>query len=588
MWIGLSERSQHPRSFKIDGYISIVPSARDGIFKNKNEFGHSILSLHQNAIKKIHRFIVTCLPLFLLVGCEDPFSENTIRNKGFIYCGLGQPQTFNPQKTDGGLTADTLSRQIFDRLFKLDPLNFKPVPMLAESWTVSPDGKTYTFHLRNNVEFQKTAWFSPGRPFNASDVVFSFERLIKPGNPFHHIENNHYPWFDSMDFSNLLVSVVALSPDTVQFTLSRPDVSFISTLASSYAVIHSKEYADNLLISGKLKDIDHLPVGTGAFYLDEYKQNRFIRLKRHPQYWHKTAQMEQVVYDISHRGTGALSKLITHECDVLASPSTNQLPLIAKNPDFILSSQMGMNLAYLALNTQHAILSQLDIRQAISLAINRDALIQSVYYGTGRTASSILPPMSWAYDESSKTEYNPQLAINLMAKAGYRHGFSINLLVPSEARPYNPSPQKTAELIRSDLEEIGIQVTVIKKENLSVKDIQREMDQIDMVLTGWIADNGDPDNFLRPHLSCNAQIKGWNISNWCNADFDRILSEAIATEKREIRRELYLEAQAILRDRIPIIPLAHGVYYQAQNTSLKGITLNAFGDKAFVDVSRSR
>ncbi len=82
--------------------------------------------------------------LLLLVGCEDPFSDNAARNRGFIYCGPGQPNTFNPQLTDGGLTADALSSQLFDRLLQLDPETYQPAPMLAHSWEVSPDGKEYT------------------------------------------------------------------------------------------------------------------------------------------------------------------------------------------------------------------------------------------------------------------------------------------------------------------------------------------------------------------------------------------------------------------------------------------------------------
>lgn len=536
----------------------------------------------------LRRFMLASIPAFLLSGCEDPFPKNSLRDSGFIYCGLGQPSTFNPQTTDGGLTADTLSRQLFDRLLQLNPTTFEPIAMLAERWELSPDGKTYTFYLRKNVHFQTTPWFTPSRTLNAEDIVFSFERLIKPDHSFHNLNDNHYPWFDSMDFSGLVLSVLAPDPYSVEFTLSRPDVSFLSTLASSYAVIHSQEYAASLMASNTLENIDHYPVGSGAFYLDEYKPHRFIRLKRHGGYWEGQAKMEQIVYDISARGTGSLSKLITRECDVLSSPANTQLSLIATNPDFILSSQMEMNLAYLALNTDHPILSELEVRQAINLAINRDTLIQSVYYGAGTPASSILPPMSWAYDESNKVQHNPQLAINLMAKAGYRHGFSINLLVPLSPRPYNPSPRKTAELIRADLAVIGITVNIITQENVNIKELHNEMNEIDMVLTGWIADNGDPDNFLRPHLSCNAQVKGWNISNWCNADFERLLDAAIATDIRENRRALYLAAQAILRDRMPVVPLAHGIHFQVQNTRLKGIKLNAFGDKSFVNVSRSR
>lgn len=526
--------------------------------------------------------------LLLLVGCEDPFSDNAARNRGFIYCGPGQPNTFNPQLTDGGLTADALSSQLFDRLLQLDPETYQPAPMLAHSWEVSPDGKEYTFSLRKSARFQVTDWFIPHRGLTAEDVVFSFKRLIDPEHPFSDVSGGQYPWFDSMDFSGLVEDVVALDDYTVKFILSRPDVSFLSTLATTYAVVHSAEYANELLEQGTPARLDTHPVGSGAFYLDEYQPHRYIRLKRHWGYWNGAAPMEQIAYDISNRGTGTLTKLITRECDVLSSPIASQLSVINENPDFVLASQTGMNVAFLALNTRHPALSELEVRQAISLVINRNALIQSVYYNTGTPATGMLPPMSWAYDDDADIGYDVQLANSLMAKAGYRHGFDIDLIVPLTPKAYNPSPRKAAELIQADLAQIGIRVNIIVQEDINRKVLRDDISELGMVLTGWIADNGDPDNFLRPLLSCNAKFTGWNLSNWCNRYFDRYLDSAIATDDREKRRELYLQAQAILNDRMPVIPLAHGVHYQARNASLQGISLSPFGDKSFANVSRSR
>ncbi|KXF82191.1 ABC transporter substrate-binding protein SapA [Enterovibrio coralii] len=538
-------------------------------------------------MRALRRLLTASVAVLLLAGCEDPFSENSARNRGFIYCGPGQPNTFNPQLTDGGLTADALSSQIFDRLLQLDPNTYKPIPMLAQSWSVSPDGKEYTFKLRRSAKFQVTDWFIPHRGVMAEDVVFSFNRLIDPEHPFHEVSGGEYPWFDSMDFSGLVTKVEALDDYSVKFTLSRPDVSFLSTLATTYAVIHSAEYAETLVESGELSRIDTHPVGSGAFHLDEYKPHQLIRLKRHWGYWNGAAPMEQVAYDISIRGTGTLAKLITRECDVLSSPVASQLSVIEKNPDFVLASQTGMNVAFLALNTRHPALSELEVRQAISLAINRDTLIKSVYHGTGTPATGMLPPMSWAYDEKLSMAFDPQLALSLMAKAGYRHGFSVDLLVPLTPKAYNPSPIKAAELIQSNLAMIGIQVNIVAQEDINRKLLRDEISDLGMVLTGWIADNGDPDNFLRPLLSCNAKFTGWNLSNWCNRYFDRHLDAAIATDIQEKRRDIYLQAQTILKDRMPVIPLAHGVHYQARNASLQGINLSPFGDKSFANVSRS-
>ncbi|RXJ73735.1 peptide ABC transporter substrate-binding protein SapA [Veronia nyctiphanis] len=537
-------------------------------------------------MRVIIRLVMASVFLLTLNACEDPEDRTLINNRGFVYCGQGQPNTFNPQLTDGGLTAEVLSNQLFDRLLQLDPDSHKPVSMLAKAWTVSEDGKRYVFKLRQNVHFHTTAWFSPTREMTSEDVVFSFRRLIDPENAYSGISGGQYPWFNSLDFSGLVESVDAVDKYTVAFTLSRPDVSFLATLSTPYAVIHSAEYATLLVKNNQQDRIDHYPVGTGPFYLEQYKPNELIRLKRHWDYWNGAAPMEQVVFDISSRGTGRLAKLITHECDVLSAPIASQLSVIEGDKKFVLSSQTGMNVAFLALNTRHPALSELEVRQAINYAINRSALLKSVYYGTGNAATGMLPPMSWAYDTTAKTPYDPQLAMALMAKGGYRNGFEVNLLVPTLAKPYNPSPRKTAELIQADLKEIGVKVNIVSQEEINRQSLRDDPAGHDMVLTGWIADNGDPDNFLRPLLSCNAKFTGWNMSNWCNRYFDRFLDAAISTSDIAERKTDYFKAQQILRDRLPVIPLAHGVYFQARQADLKGFSLTPYGDNSFANVSR--
>lgn len=529
----------------------------------------------------------TALLTVFIAGCGKPSSHDSLSQQGFVYCGASQPTSFNPQLNEGW-NGNVFSNQLFDRLLKLDPKTHQPLPMLANNWTISEDGKTYTFYLRDNVHFHNTAWFSPSRPLNAEDVIFSFQRIIDPEHAFHQVSGGNYPWFDNTNFSKLVESVDAIDHNAIAFTLSQADVSFLPSLATTYAAIHSKEYADALKIKGKLKNIDTHPVGTGPFLFDEYEDNQFIRLKKHANYWDGDTIMEQIVFDTSHRGTGNLTKLITKECDVLASPISSQISVITSHPDYHLSAQTGMNLAFLVLNTQHPALAKKEVRHAINLAINRDAIIENVYHGGGKPASSILPPMSWAYDiNNRKVYYTPKLANTLLANAGYRQGFSIDLVVPENPKPYNPSPQKTAKMIQSQLGMIGIKVNIIIEENINRDQLHQRQNELEMVLTGWIANNGDPDSFLRPHLSCNAIDSGWNLSNWCHPIFEQKLDEGISTNNKSQRKEIYLTAQSILQEQMPVIPIAHGIQYQAHSKDLQGLTYPPFGDVSFSKAFRS-
>ncbi|MGF1725491.1 ABC transporter substrate-binding protein SapA [Photobacterium nomapromontoriensis] len=533
------------------------------------------------------RLLLACVSLASLVGCSEPEQGSNVRSRGFVYCGQDTPETLNPQLIDGGLTADTLAAQIFDRLLLLDPISHLPQPSLARSWVISDDGMTYTFTLREGIEFQSTDWFRPTRQFSAQDVVFSFKRVIDPSHPFHFISGGHYPWFESQGFANLIDDIEIVDPHTVRFNLSRPDNAFLSNLATTYAVIHSQEYADTLLRSGRPDQLDMQPIGTGPFYLEQFQPHEFIRLHRHGQYWQGAAPMEQVVFDIASRGTGTLAKLLSEECDVLSSPVASQLPVISANDEFELNAQTGMNVAFLAFDTTQPELKDLRVRKAINHAINRDNLLNSVYYGTGTEARSILPPMSWAHNHDSQAlGYNPSNALSLLKEAGYEKNLNLTLWVPLDPRPYNPSPRKTAELIQADLNAVGIQVEIISQDSVGPFNTI-DKDSSDLILTGWIADNGEPDNFLRPLLSCDAKTAGLNVANWCNLDFDNLLELASRTTRLNQRLNYYQLAQNILDQQVPIVPLAHGVHFQANHKSLNGLQISPFGTRSFSTVYRS-
>tara|TARA_Y100001960_G_scaffold331465_1_gene428563 strand:- start:1036 stop:2649 length:1614 start_codon:yes stop_codon:yes gene_type:complete len=532
-------------------------------------------------------FIQLTLGLFslsLLSGCGEAIDHNKIRQQGFVYCGQGGPDTFNPQLTDSGITPETLSPQIFDTLLTIDPQTFEPIPNLATSWKVNKAGTEYTFTLRNNVTFQTTPWFTPSRSLTGDDVVFSFRRIVDSSHPFHYVGGGLYPWFNGIDFQNLLVDVVALSKDKVRFTLSRPDNSFLSNIATSHAVIHSKEYANQLELMDEKGMLDSHPIGTGPFYLSEYQINDFIRLKRHDNYWQGKAKMKQVVFDISNRGTGTLAKMLREECDILNAPLSSQLPIIEQREDIKLTAKPAMNISFVAVNTLHPALNDSRVRKALNYAINRQNILDSVYYGTGSQAYSVLPPSSWAYQkDTTQLRYDRNYAIALLREAGYSKGLELTMSVPLEPRAYNPSPRKTAELIQANLADVGIKLNLMTDDRYTRTDLDHT---VDLYLTGWIANTGDPDSFFRPLLSCDSKRVGLNVSSWCNPDFDFLLDLALEVDKKRYRLNLYKQAQNILNEEFPVIPLNHGMQLQAQHYSLEGFRVSPFNAQPFDNVER--
>ena len=515
-----------------------------------------------------------------------PVVQNAdIRQSGFVYCVNGMVNTFNPQKASSGLIIDTLAAQLYDRLLDVDPYTYRLIPELAQSWEVLDDGATYRFHLRKDVPFQTTAWFNPTRKMNADDVVFSTQRIIDPQNHYHSVNGDDYPYFDSLQFSHAVKSVKKLDDYTVEFRLNKPDASFLWHLATHYAPILSAEYADNLQKKGDEEQIDRQPVGTGPFQLSEYRTGQYVRLARNGEYWKGVPRMAQVVIDMGVGGTGRLSKLLTGECDVLAYPAASQLSILRDDPRLRLTLRPGMNVAYLAFNTNKAPLNDPRIRQAIALSINNQRLMQSIYYGTAETAASILPRASWAYDSNATvTEYNPDKARQILKDLG-QDKLTLRLWVPTISQSYNPSPLKTAELIQADLAQVGIKVIIVPVEGRFQEARLMEMNH-DLTLAGWATDSNDPDSFFRPMLSCAAIRSQTNYAHWCDPDFDQLLRQGLLSQQLSQRIEYYQQAQHILEEQLPVLPLASSLRLQAYRYDIKGLVLSPFGNSSFAGVFR--
>ncbi|MCA1920929.1 ABC transporter substrate-binding protein SapA [Buttiauxella noackiae] len=527
---------------------------------------------------------VSCLSgaAFAATPIEKPAD---IRSSGFVYCVNGQVNTFNPQMASGGLTVDTLAAQLYDRLLDVDPYTYRLVPELAESWEVLDNGATYRFHLRSNVQFQTTPWFKPTRALNADDVVFSFQRVFDRKHPWHNVNGGNYPYFDSLQFPESVKSVRKLDSNTVEFRLEKPDASFLWHMATHYASVMSAEYADQLTKADRQELMDRQPVGTGPFQISEYRAGQYIRLARHPKFWRGVPLMPQVVLDLGSGGTGRLSKLITGECDVLAYPAASQLTILRDDPRLRLTLRPGMNIAYLAFNTNKAPLNNPAVRHALALAINNQRLMQSIYYGTAETAASILPRASWAYDSDSKiTEYDPQKARQQLKALGLNN-LELRLWVPTSSQAWNPSPLKTAELIQADMAQIGVKVIIVPVEGRFQEARLMDMNH-DLTLAGWATDSNDPDSFFRPMLSCAAIRSQTNYARWCDPKFDEVLQKALSSQQLASRIEAYREAQDILAEQLPVLPLASSLRLQAYRYDIKGLVLSPFGNASFAGVSR--
>jgi cationic peptide transport system substrate-binding protein len=533
----------------------------------------------------IKRSVLPLALMALISGCK-PASDASALN-GLVYCTEGSPESFNPQLVTSGTTIDAISQQLYDRLLDIDANNGSLLPALAISWQISDDGLTYVFNLRNDVAFHQTEYFTPTRKFNASDVEFTFNRILNIDHPFHQTATE-YPYFDSVEWRELVKSVRALSPSQVVFQLNKPDSSFLSTLATDFAAILSAEYGDSLKESAQLPHLDTLPIGTGPFKFREYKKDVLIRYHRHSQYWRKTGELDQLVIDIVPDNTKRLAKLLTHECDVAPIPRLAELSMLAKRKDFSVDQQTSLNVGYWAFNTQKAPFNNVKVRQALAFAVNKQSILQAVYFGQAEAANSVLPPNSWGYNpDGQHSEFDLVKAKQLLDEAGYPNGFSIDIWAMPVQRLYNPNALKMAELLQADLAKIGVSANIVSYEWNTFRRKLRAGEH-DSVLIGWTADNADPDNFLRPLLSCASAISGSNRTNWCDSHYDQLIADAVLTADVAKRRELYFLAQDYVAEQVPLIPIAHSRRFQVKSSKVTGMQINPYGGISFTAAGKTK
>lgn len=520
----------------------------------------------------------------LLGGCEDS-DKLTLSQRSIIYCSEGSPQSFNPQLSTSGTTSDATSKLLYNTLIVFKGENNILAPSIAKSWHVTRDGKKITFYLRKDVRFHQTGYFTPTRTLNADDVLFSFNRVLDPEHPFHLVSGGDYPFFQGVKFAQLVEKVEKINDYTVRFILKRNDSSFLANLATDYAVILSAEYAEKLRQANTPNEIDISPIGTGPFYIKDYRVGSLIRFYRHEFYWQEKAKVEQLVYDISPSKTSRLTKLLARECDVSSYPIAHKK--IAERSDLHLESVTSLNVGYLGFNTQKAPFNNKLVRQAISLAINKQAIIATVYQSQAAYAKSILPASSWAYDKNTpELGYDPARAKSLLEVAGYPEGFQMDIWAMPVPRPYNPNAVTMAKLIQADLKKIGVTVKVVSYE-WSTFLRRLSLGEHQSFLLGWSADHPDPDNFFTSILSCSDSKVASNRTFWCHKEYDQLIKKALETSNINKRKQYYARAMHIIYEEAPLLAIAHSKRFQARSTEVEGKILSNFGGVSFHQVAKA-
>jgi len=515
-------------------------------------------------MKKRIALIVAAMMLVstMLAGCGGTTttgSSSAGKEKVLIYARGADSMSLDPIMIEDGESAKVVAN-IYDTLVRYKQGSTEVEPALATDWTTSADGKEWTFHLRKGVKFHD------GTPFNAEAVKFNIERQLPPN------QTAEMPY---ADFTFGMIDKVTVVDDyTVKFNLKYPYAPFLLNLAMSL----SAPMASPDAVKKYGKDFGQHPVGTGPFVFDSWEKDAQITLKANKDYWDGAPKVDKLIFQVVKENSVRANKLLAGEVDIIDGIDPNDVDRVKSDPNVNFVTSPGMNINYMGLRTDRKPFNDPRVRQAVSMAINRDELVKNLYKGNAVVANGPLPPILFGYDKDLKPYgYDPEKAKELLKEAGVPN-LSFELMSYPNPRPYNAvGGDSLATAIQGYLAKIGVTVKITSANWKEHKDNVRN-GKGDAYLYGWIGDNGDPDNFLFALLHSSQIGQGrLNDSGYKNAQFDDLLMKAQQTSNKDERLKYYTQAQEILVKDAPWVFISHSMDMAATRKNVTNFSLHPTG-----------
>jgi peptide/nickel transport system substrate-binding protein len=498
---------------------------------------------------------------FILSACGGATSSRSAPSSGasLVVARVKDSVVLDPAQASDGMSLN-VTQEIMKGLVDFKLGTFEIEPVLARSWQMSPDGRTWTFLLRRGLTF------SDGTPIDADAVKFNFDRWRLISSPYH--GDFGYPYYASMfgGFPGLVTDVEAPKPDTVVFTLTRAFAPFLHDLAMpSFAIGSPKAIRDDL------RGFGQHPVGYGPYVLSEWVKDDHVTLAASPNYPVRAAYPTVVVREIPDQAASVLA-MQNGSVDILSDPRPSDALALAKQPGFTVYFQPANNNSYLAMNLDRAPFEKLGVRQAIAYAVDVRRIVKE-FYPKGALVADNWTPKGMLGENPAVKAYPVDLvkAKALLASAGFPKGFSTELFYPTIPRPYLPEPARVAEAIRSELGAIGISVTL---EPFEWAEFLKKVHNGEhaMCLVGWSGDNGDPDNFMYTLLDRDSAHRpnAQNYSFWRDEKFHDLMIAGQVTSDPAKRAEIYREANAMINRMVPSIPIVHVTVPTVVRSSIAG------------------
>ncbi|MDB5004693.1 MAG: transporter substrate-binding protein [Mucilaginibacter sp.] len=477
-----------------------------------------------------------------------------------------------------------MDNQLYNGLVQIDD-SLKTSPCIAKSWEISPDGKIYTFHLRDEVSFQDDAHFKNGigRQVTAADFAYSFSRLIDPKV----MSSGSWIFSDKVAGKQ---AFEAVDDSTFRITLKQPFAPFISMLTAQYCSVVPKE-----VVEFYGKDFRSHPVGTGPFKFKYWKEGEVMVLLKNEKYWERDNKGKQLPYLDAVRATfiddkqTSFMEFIKKKLDFFNDiDGSYRDDILTKSGQitrkykgqFVISTGPYLNTMYLGMLVdttlpivKHSPLRILKVRQAINYAIDKQKLIKYLRNSLGTPGNQgFIPKGMPGFNETAIKgyTYNPAKAARLLAEAGYPNGANMPSITLTTTVAYH----NLIEYIQAELDRANIKTKIEVTQGASLREMVAK-NGINFFNGAWIADYPDGENYLSLFYSKNKIPFGPNYTGFNSPEFDKLFEQAYHVKSDEQRFALYRQMDNVIMANAPVVVLYYDKRVNLYQNNISGYSLNA-------------
>jgi len=536
----------------------------------------------------------------ILAACSDSSDSSDAAQAGaetaeaasttFVFGLANEPRTLDPAYVYDGDTLRILD-QIYETLVMLEPGTAQIVPGLAESYTVSPDGLTYTFALREGVRFHD------GTDFDAAAVCYNFDRLYN----FKGVQQSYslstfwqiiFGGFATQDSesspkTSLYASCEARDARTAVLKLTSPSSALVAALASRYMGIVSpaavEKYGDDAEISGGSFSFpgtfgsEH-PTGTGPFKFETWQRGDKLSLVRNDDYWGDKASIHRLVFKAIPDGPARRQALESGEIDGYDAVAPQDIDAL-REAGYTILQRAPYNVGYLGFQQRFAPLDNLKVRQAIAHSLNRQALVNAYFPPDTRVADQFLTREILGYsDNVPKYDYDPEKAKQLLAESGVSD-LTVEFWYPTGvSRSYMPDPKAIMETFKADMEKVGF--TVVPKAVPWTPDYVAGIQRGDapMYIVGRLGTYADPSDFLGSLFSNSQRMA---TSPAVVEGLEKALAEVDVEKRAAMYRDLNDQIMAV----VPGVPYASVPAFLAFKPGVKGFVTSPVAQESMATVT---